>query len=223
MTREYGQYCGLAKALEIVGGRWTLLIVRELLTGPKRYSELEPGLPGIPSNVLSSRLRELEDAGLVERALKSRPSTSIAYALTPYGLELAEPVTRLGLWGAKSLGKPTSADFISVGSMEVGVRAAFDPDAAHDDLAVEIRFDERRLYVDVRDGQISFPTELSSAPDVAITTTPQVFVELLAGYIDIDAAVTAEHATVSGPKRHARRFFKMFHLSTTHDPAEITS
>ena len=87
MTRGYGQYCGLAKALELIGGRWALLIVRELLTGPKRYTELQHGLPGIPTNILSSRLRELEEAGLVERSLLAH-SSSVVYGLTAYGLDL---------------------------------------------------------------------------------------------------------------------------------------
>ena len=108
MTRGYGQYCGLARALELVGSRWTLLIVRELLAGPKRYTELAQGLPGIPSNILSSRLREMEDGGIVERALEPRPSTSVVYTLTAYGQELEGPMTALGLWGVKSLPPPTT-------------------------------------------------------------------------------------------------------------------
>ena len=110
MTRGYGQYCGLARALELVGSRWTLLIVRELLAGPKRYTELAQGLPGIPSNMLSSRLREMEDGGVVERALEPRPSASVVYTLTAYGQELEGPMTALGLWGVKSLAPPTSDD-----------------------------------------------------------------------------------------------------------------
>jgi DNA-binding HxlR family transcriptional regulator len=218
VPREYGEFCGLAKALDLVGSRWTLLIVRELLTGPKRYSELEAGLPGIPTNVLASRLRELEATGLVERALQARPSTSVVYALTPYGLELREPVISLGLWGARSLGKPTSRDSFSIAALAVALGGTFDADAARDrDLLVEIRLDGRRLYVHVRDRQVSFPHVPSAAPDVVIDTTPPVFAELFGGYTDIDAAVAGGHARVEGSTRGARQFFTIFHLpeSTT--------
>jgi DNA-binding HxlR family transcriptional regulator len=213
MTREYGEFCGLARALELVGGRWTLLIVRELLVGPKRYSELEEGLPGIPTNILSSRLRELEDNGLVERVLQPRPSRSVGYALTPYGLELWDPMIRLGLWGAKSLGKPGAGDTFSIASLAVALRGTFDADAIPDrDLLYEVRLAGRRLHVLVRDREVSFPSEPSTPPDLLLETTPQVFSELFAGYTEIDAAVAAGRARVEGSKREARRFFKLFHL-----------
>jgi DNA-binding HxlR family transcriptional regulator/putative sterol carrier protein len=213
MTREYGQFCGLARALELIGGRWTLLIIRELLVGPRRYTELEDGLPGIPSNVLSSRLRELEDNGLVERVLQARPSRSVAYALTPYGLDLWDPMSRLGLWGARSLGKPRPGDFFSIASLELALRATFDADAAHDgDTLFEIRLANGRLYVHVRDRAVSFPSEPSSPSNLVLETTPEVFAELFAGYTDIDAAVASRRARVDGPKREGRRFFRLFHL-----------
>jgi DNA-binding HxlR family transcriptional regulator/putative sterol carrier protein len=213
MTREYGQFCGLARALELIGGRWTLLIIRELMVGPRRYTELEEGLPGIPTNVLSSRLREMEDSGLVERVLQARPSRSVVYALTPYGLELWDPMRLLGLWGAKSLGKPRPGDFFSDASLELALRATFDASAAQDDdVLFEIRLAERRLYVHVRDQAVSFPSEPSSPSDVVLETTPEVFAELFAGHTDIDAALATRRARVHGPKREGRRLFKLFHL-----------
>lgn len=221
MPREYGEFCGLAKALDLVGSRWTLLIVRELLAGPKRYSEMEEGLPGIPTNVLASRLRDLEATGLVERVLQTRPSTSVVYALTPYGLELREPVTSLGLWGARSLGRPTSGDFFSIAALQVALQGTFDPAAGRDqDLLVEIRLDARRLRVHVRDAQLFFPPEPSSTPDVVIHTTPPIFAELFAGYTDIGAAVAGGHARVEGSSRRAHQFFRMFQLpAPDHAPA----
>jgi len=84
--RSYGQYCGLAQALDVVGSRWSLLIVRELLGGPARYGQLQAGLPGIATNLLAERLRELEEAGVVRRQLDT-DSNSVAYALTPWGNE----------------------------------------------------------------------------------------------------------------------------------------
>lgn len=97
--RSYGQYCGLARALDAVGDRWSLLIVRELLTGPQRYHELLAGLPGIATNLLATRLRTLESSGVVERRISTR-ANAIAYALTPWGAQLREPVEALMRWSA---------------------------------------------------------------------------------------------------------------------------
>src|SRR5258708_27570367 len=105
-VRSYGQFCGLARALELVGERWALLIVRDLLVGPRRFTDLRQGLPRIPTNVLSDRLKELEENGIVQRRVLPRPAASVVYELTPYGSQLEDAVMRLGLWGAQSLGEP---------------------------------------------------------------------------------------------------------------------
>jgi DNA-binding HxlR family transcriptional regulator len=213
MAREYGQFCGLARALELVGSRWTLLIVRDLLTGPKRYTELARGLAGIPTNVLSARLRELEDDGIVERELEPRPSTSVVYALTPYGLQLEEPIERLGLWGAQALGKPTSSDTFSVAALSLALRATFDSDAARGrDLVADIRVDGDHLYVAVRDGRVSFPSQPPTGPTLVLTMAHHVFAELFGGYTDLDSALASKRANLIGPKQEARRFFRIFHL-----------
>src|SRR5215831_10460434 len=101
--RTYGKYCGIAHALELVGERWALVLVSDLIRGPKRFSELQRGQPRIPSNVLSARLKELEDTGVVRRRVLPRPASGIGYELTDYGRELEDVVLRLGLWGAKSM------------------------------------------------------------------------------------------------------------------------
>ncbi len=213
VAREYGQFCGLARALELVGSRWTMLIVRELLTGPKRYTELARGLPGIPTNILSARLRELEDGGIVERGLETRTSSSVVYALTEYGLELEEPVVRLGLWGARSLGKPTSSDTFSIGSLSIALRATFDATAAQGrDLLAEIRLDDGQLCVDVRDGEVSFPSRPPIEPTLVLTMAAHVFAELFGGHCDVDSAIASGRAQLAGSKEEARRFFKIFHL-----------
>jgi DNA-binding HxlR family transcriptional regulator/putative sterol carrier protein len=212
-VREYQQFCGLARALELVGGRWSLLVVRELLTGPKRFTELEQGLPGIPTNVLSSRLRELEEAGVVERAFQAPPSRSVVYALTPYGLDLEEPLMGLGLWGARALGEPTSDFHFSLSALAIGLRAALQPERAKGpDRLFEIRFDDKRLHVLVGNGRVSFPPEAPSKPNVVLETAPEVFAELFAGHLDIDSAIASGRARIAGSKREARRFFAIFRL-----------
>jgi DNA-binding HxlR family transcriptional regulator len=95
--RSYGQYCGLARALDVVGGRWSLLIVRELLVGPARYRDLLAGLPGIATNLLAERLRDLEEAGVVQRQLDT-DSNGVVYALTPWGSELRGAIDALLNW-----------------------------------------------------------------------------------------------------------------------------
>ena len=97
-TKSYGQYCGVARAMELVGERWALLIVRDLLVGPKRYTDLRAGLPKIPTNVLATRLKELEQGGVVARRVEPSPSRAIVYELTPYGADLDQVVLALGRW-----------------------------------------------------------------------------------------------------------------------------
>jgi DNA-binding HxlR family transcriptional regulator len=105
MSRSYAQYCGLARALDVVGDRWNLLIVRQLLIAPARYRELVEGLPGVATNLLADRLRDLETAGVIERRLAEK-GNAVAYALTPWGAELREPIEGLIRWST-----PLSAPF----------------------------------------------------------------------------------------------------------------
>ena len=110
MAKTYDQYCPVAHALGIVGERWALLVVRELLQGPKRYTDLAEGLPGIGTNILASRLRDLEAAGVVTKRTLPPPAASRVYELTDYGLGLKPVMRELALWGARSLGPPTADD-----------------------------------------------------------------------------------------------------------------
>lgn len=107
MGKHYDQYCPLAHALDLVGDRWALLVVRELMRGPQRYTDLVDGLPGIGTNILAARLRGLEQAGLVTRRTLPPPAASKVYELTDYGHGLQAAMRELALWGARSLGPPT--------------------------------------------------------------------------------------------------------------------
>jgi DNA-binding HxlR family transcriptional regulator len=109
-VKRYDQYCPVAHALGLVGERWALLVVRELLHGPKRYTDLADGLPGIGTNVLASRLRDLEAAGVVAKRTLPPPAASRVYELTDYGQALKPAIRELALWGARSLGPPTDED-----------------------------------------------------------------------------------------------------------------
>lgn len=219
MAREYGQFCALAHALDVIGGRWSLLIVRDLLTGPKRFKDLEGGLPGIPTNVLSSRLKELEESGVVRRHLLPRPAKGVGYELTDYGRELEEPLVKLGLWGAKSLGHPAEGERISVDGLALGLRGAFRPAAAADlTRTYELVLDGRPLRVSVDGGRLSITAEAATA-DVGLATTPALLVGLLLGQVRVDDAIAAGQLTVTGSKAEARRFFKIFRFSPEPAPA----
>jgi DNA-binding HxlR family transcriptional regulator len=107
MAKRYDQYCPMAHALDLVGDRWSLLVVRELMQGPRRYTDLVEGLPGIGTNILATRLRDLETNGVVTRRTLPPPAASRIYELTDYGRALRPVVRELALWGARSLGPPT--------------------------------------------------------------------------------------------------------------------
>ena len=110
MAKRFDQYCPVAHAMCLVGERWSLLIVRELLHGPKRYTDLHDGLPGIGTNILAARLRELEGGGIVRKRKLPAPAASTVYELTEYGAELEEVVYALARWGARTLGPPGPGD-----------------------------------------------------------------------------------------------------------------
>lgn len=186
-------------------------MVRDLLTGPKRFTDLEQALPGIPSNVLSSRLRELEDASLVERSLVAGTS-SVVYRLTPYGEELEGPVVALGMWGARALGEPDEAHVFNPSALMLALRGAFRPEKAGRDLALEIRLPTMTLHVSVSDGRVDFPTDLPTRPRLVIELAPSVMASLLRGSLDVRTAVESGRLSIEGSIREVSRFFEMFRL-----------
>lgn len=218
VTRGYGQYCGLARALDLVGGRWALLVVRDLLAGPKRFSELQEGLPAIPTNVLTSRLRELEEVGIVERRVQAQPGGGVAYALTQYGHELEEPLLRLGFWGAKTMGSPCEGDYISTDSLALALRGSFRRQKARGPQRVyELRVDGKPLRILVKRGQVSAPAPSTEEPDVVIDAAAGAMPELLSGTLGLDDAIASERVRLDGDRAEAERFFEMFHFPSPED------
>jgi DNA-binding HxlR family transcriptional regulator len=154
-TRSYGKYCGLAHALELVGERWALVLVSDLLRGPKRFTDLQRGQPRIPSNVLSARLKELEDEGIVRRQVLPRPASGVGYELTEYGRELEDVVLRLGLWGAKSMPEPQPDDVVTADTLFLALRSTFRPEAARQlRAAYELRLGEIVVHARVDHGAL---------------------------------------------------------------------
>jgi DNA-binding HxlR family transcriptional regulator len=212
MSRGYRQFCGLARALDLVGGRWALLVVRDLLVGPKRFSQLQDGLPGIPTNVLTARLRELEDAGIVQRRLHARPGGGVVYELTDYGRELEEPMLRLGFWGAKTMGSMDEADYVSMDSLALVLRGAFHPERAHGPARLyELRVEGKSLRIATDVAQASVPAASTEEdPDLVVETDADVLAELLAGNVDLDVARKSGRLRLHGTRAEARRLFEMF-------------
>jgi DNA-binding HxlR family transcriptional regulator len=211
-TRRYGQYCGLAYALDLVGERWALLIVRDLMNGPKRFGELASGLPGIPSNVLSARLKELEENGIVVRRVPPRPATSVVYDLSEYGHELEEVVLRLGLWGSRSLGVPHPDDALTTGALLAALRAAFQPDAAAGvNAAYELRVGPAVIGVRIVDGELALVEGPIPEPDLVIETDHR-FTVLLRKELSPAAATRVGGLRVSGNAGQIERFLAIFEL-----------
>jgi DNA-binding HxlR family transcriptional regulator len=168
MSRSYKQYCPIAHALDIVGERWSLLIIRELLAyGPQRYSDLYDRLGGCGTNILAARLKELEQRGVVQKRRLPPPAASMVYELTVYGQELRPVMHQLAHWGLRSLGPPAAEDELSPGWLPGALRTAFPP--APTDACIEFRIgDECAAFVggNVSEGPAADPVAVV-AGDVA--------------------------------------------------------
>ena len=212
--RAYGQYCGLVRALEMVGERWAMLIVRDLLVGPKRFTDLRRGFPKIPTNVLAVRLKDMEEAGVVQRRALPRPAGGVVYELTTYGRELEEAVVQLGRWGAKSLGDPRPDEAVTPDSMIMAMRTTFRPEAARRDekISYELRMGPVVLHVRVEHGKL---TEVAEGPlpnaDLSIETGPAIKA-LMAGEMTADEVIACGGVRLTGDKTLLARFGEMFRI-----------
>ena len=210
-TRDYGQYGGIPRALELVGERWALLIVRDLLVGPRRYGDLAAGLPRIPSNILAARLKELQAAGVIRRAPRSRV---IVYELTPYGRELEPVVLALGAWGFKAMGDPRDGQIITPDSMTMDLRAAFRPQVAAGlpSTAYSAHFGEAELLIRV-DGSALNVTRGNEPADLVFATGPDIR-RLISGELAPDRAIsTGVVEVLHGRSDLLARFATTFHLA----------
>jgi DNA-binding HxlR family transcriptional regulator len=193
--RTYSQYCGLAHALDIVGDRWTLLIVRDLATGPRRFGDLLRGSPGLSTNLLSERLKQLEDARIIERIVAGR---GVAYALTQDGERLAGAIAPLGAWGAARLGPLADRAFRPEWLM-FSLRAAFKPDEARGVYdCYEFRVSGHAIWAVIEDGEIELTTDKPCEPDFTITTDVPTLAKLGGGTVSIEEAVASGAAVARG-------------------------
>jgi len=209
--RSYGEACRFAYALDLVGERWALLVVRELLLGPKRFTDLREGLPHASSNVLSERLRDLEGAGVVRRRRLPPPYAAQVYELTEWGEGLEPIVTKLGAWGARSPIPPEHRE-IGPDSIVLALRSLFDPGAAGALTATyALRIGEERFGVEIADGEIELQRGEVEAPAVAIAVEEAgTLAALLSEQLTLEQALGGGAVAIEGSKREARRFFKLF-------------
>jgi DNA-binding HxlR family transcriptional regulator len=173
--RSYGDACGVARALDVVGERWALLVVRELLLSPQRFSDLRGALPNAASNIVSDRLRELEDRGVIERS-RSRTGTRV-YELTEWGRELEPIVLALGGWGLRAPKPPRPT--ISATSALLFLRGIARPDPSAEPLVCRLELDGQAWTVAIADGRVEITPGEPHTADAELNTDPQALVALL--------------------------------------------
>lgn len=196
--RTYGDACAAAHALDLVGERWALLVIRELLLGPKRFSDLRNGLPNAGPNRLAQRLRELEESGIVHRRKLGPPARSWVYELTDWGRQLQPVLVHLGRWGRLSPFRDLDAD-ISVDALMLALHGDFDPKASGDLAATyTLIFGDDRVTVRVADGRIYITRGEPVTPDATITTDTRAFAAVMTRKRRLEEAVHAGAVTVSG-------------------------
>jgi DNA-binding HxlR family transcriptional regulator len=210
--RGYGQFCGFARALEIVGDRWALMIVRDLLVGPKRFSDLHAGLPKIPTNVLTARLKQLEAAGVAERRALPRPPGGVAYELTPRGRALEDSVVAIGRWGAKLLDAPRDGEIVTVDSLAMALRTTFRPEAAADLRArFEVHVGDIVLHAILDGPAITVGRGPIEKPDLIVESSPALK-DLMSGEITPRQALASGAMRITGSRKLFDRFAQVFRI-----------
>jgi DNA-binding HxlR family transcriptional regulator len=209
--RSYGEACRFAHALDLVGERWALLVVRELLLGPKRFTDLRAGLPHASSNILSERLRDLEQGAVIQRRKLPPPAASWVYELTEWGRELEPIVTKLGAWGARSPFPPDSEE-IGPDSIVLALRSLFDAEAASDlNATYELRIGEQRFRVEIADGELDLKRGRATDPDISLAAADApTLAAVLTDQLALDEALASGAFQIEGSKQAAKRFLRLF-------------
>lgn len=208
--RSYGQYCALARALDLVGDRWTLLIVRELLTGPKRFKELLAALPGIGPNLLTTRLRDMEENGLLQRAVLPPPAASAVYELTERGRGLDRVTVELARWGIPEVGPWNGTDHFNPEWGALVLRIVFRPSAAQGVReSYEFNLEGTLFHADIDDGKLEAALGPASTPAVRLTLDTPTFFELLRG-LDTTDAIAQGRLRVEGNAEAYQRCLRLF-------------
>jgi DNA-binding HxlR family transcriptional regulator len=193
--RSYDQYCSVARALDVVGDRWTLLIVRELLAGPRRYTDLHADLPGVSTDVLASRLKDMERDGLTTRRRLPPPGAAYVYELTPRGSELLPVLQALGVWGGPELGERTPTDAVRAHWFALPLLRSLEGEGL-----VEVRLEEGdfHLYVGTSDGPAYGDGPAPREPDARLVLDAGICEALARGELGLPEAVRRGRVEVAG-------------------------
>src|SRR5262245_56752497 len=203
--RGYGQYCAVASALDVLGERWTLLIVRDLMGGPKRYTDLRAGLPGMGTDLLTARLRALESAGFVARRTLPRPAPATVYELTEQAAVLRPVVQALARVGFQFLGRLTDDTELPADRLVTALHASFSPDVLYGiDATYELALDDELFDIAVRDGALEIARGPGPDADLTIRADPVTLARVLQGEADPDVL------DVEGPAHELERFVTAF-------------
>jgi DNA-binding HxlR family transcriptional regulator len=208
--RKFDQYCPVAHALSLVGERWSLLIVRELLHGPKRYTDLSHGLPGIGTNILAARLKELESGGIVAKRTLPPPAASTVYELTEYGHGLKEALYALARWGARTIGPPGPDDELYPEWGLNALPALFDHEHARGlTETYTLVVDGDAFTARVVNGELEASAGIADDADVVVEMDMETFFGLASGELAADTAVEAGRAHVQGSHEALERCFRV--------------
>jgi len=224
--RSYGQFCPAAKALDVVGERWTLLVVRELLLGPRRFTDLLAALPGLGTSLLTSRLKHLEAAGVIRREQLPPPAGSWVYQITEAGLGVALVVKALADWGTRLLDAPGPEEAVRACWLALPLAVSAPASAVagvHETYQVHV--DDEVLHIVLTGTGVQARSGAApSPPDLVIRTDQAAFVELSLGRAELTALVAADRAQVTGDEGSVTRAARLFsgaglHPAPAADPA----
>ncbi len=211
--RTYGDACGVARALDTVGERWALMVVRELLLGPKRFTDIREGLPQLSPDVLAQRLRELEQAGVVQRRKLPPPAASHVYELTTKGAALEPVLIALGRWGGANAAPPADGIGMSLDSHVVSLRTLFDAELAGDfEARLAQRLGDQSFRVEVAGGQLEVVRGEPESAHATMATDPATFLDLIRGRLQLGDALEAGRVEVEGDRERFERFLGFFPL-----------
>jgi DNA-binding HxlR family transcriptional regulator len=211
--RTYNDACGMGRALDLVGERWALHVVRELLLGPKRFTDLRTSLPGVSPDVLSQRLRELEGNGILRHHKLPPPAASHVYELTGVGLALEPAIMALGRWGGANGPEPGEGMSMSLDAHLVSLRTLFRPDLAGDlETTVNLLLADHPFRAHVAAGRIELERGEDPSPDSTLRTDPATLLDLIHGRAELSATLKAGTAQVSGDADTMAQFLGLFPL-----------
>jgi DNA-binding HxlR family transcriptional regulator len=196
-SRTYGDSCGVARSLDVIGERWALLVVRELLLGPKRFSDLLDGLTGASPNVVSQRLRELVQHGVVRRREVGPPTRIHLYELTEWGHELEPAILHLGHWGSRA--PQPERGTLGIDSLVLSLKAAFDTSRAQGEKATyELHIDDHVFVIELADGALNARHGSARNPDATITTSREAMTAAVQGERPLDDLLSTADLNVEG-------------------------